>query len=367
MTGQMWRIVSLYRVITLGYAALLIILNYGTYAHPAGGFAALAVMACWTAVTAVAYRRPAGRGPWMIAADFCVSVVLIISSLWIETGARIAAGAPTIPTAWAAGPVLACAVAGGPWAGISCALLIAAADFVEHPVLLPGGAFGSSFLLLIAGGVGGSIVRFGLRAEEQVERAARRDAAASERERIARGIHDSVLQVLALVSSRGLALGGEAAELGRLASEQEAALRALLVADGQQASRPGPLDICGLIEPFAGSRITVSCPATPVLLPAVAATALSGAVASALDNFVRHAGPDARAWVLVEDEGQQVRVSVRDDGAGFGDGRLAAATAEGRLGVSHSIVGRLREVGGTACLTSTPGLGTEVELRVGRT
>jgi signal transduction histidine kinase len=62
-----------------------------------------------------------------------------------------------------------------------------------------------------------------------------------------------------------------------------------------------------------------------------------------------------------------VTVSVRDDGAGFGEGRLAMAAAEGRLGVSHSIVGRIREVGGTASLTSSPGLGTEVELRVSRT
>jgi len=168
------------------------------------------------------------------------------------------------------------------------------------------------------------------------------------------------------VSSRGRALGGEAAELGRLAGEQEVALRALLADDSQPSLPPGLLDVRSLVEPFGDGRITVSCPATPVLLPAVAATGLSGAVTAALDNVVRHAGQDARAWVLVEDEGWQVRISVRDDGAGFEDGRLADAAAEGRLGVSHSIVGRLREIGGAACLTSSPGLGTEVELRVGR-
>lgn len=367
MAGQMWRVVSLYRVITLCYAAVLIIRDHGFYAHPAGGLAALAVMTGWTAMTVAAYRRPAGRAVWVIVADLCVAAALIVSTRWIDTAARVDAGAPTIPGAWAAGPVLACAVAGGPWAGIASGLLISAADFGEHTVKPPGGTFNGTVLLLIAGGVGGYLVRLGLRAEAEIERAARLDAAASERERIARGIHDSVLQILALVSSRGRALGGEAAELGRLAGEQEAALRALLTADSQPTFRPGLLDVRSLVEPFADSRITVSCPATPVLLPAVAATALSGAVTAALDNVVRHGGPDARAWVLVEDEGEQVRVSVRDDGTGFGDGRLAEAVAEGRLGVSHSIVGRLREVGGTACLTSSPGLGTEVELRVGRT
>jgi len=73
-----------------------------------------------------------------------------------------------------------------------------------------------------------------------------------------------------------------------------------------------------------------------------------------LDNVRRHAGDTARARVLAEDDGSLVRVTVRDDGAGFCGSRLAeAATA-----------GRLRAAGGTACLESAPGQGTQVELRV---
>ena len=77
-------------------------------------------------------------------------------------------------------------------------------------------------------------------------------------------------------------------------------------------------------------------------------------------------GPTRGAWLLVEDEGAHVQVSVRDNGSGFAAGRLAEAEADGRLGVPHSIVGRLRAVGGAACVTSSPGQGTEVELRVAR-
>jgi signal transduction histidine kinase len=55
---------------------------------------------------------------------------------------------------------------------------------------------------------------------------------------------------------------------------------------------------------------------------------------------------------------------VRDDGRGFDPGRLAAAAVSGRLGVSQSIIGRLRDAGGTAVVTSRPGQGTEVDLRV---
>ena len=68
--------------------------------------------------------------------------------------------------------------------------------------------------------------------------------------------------------------------------------------------------------------------------------------------------------MLVEDDGSAVRITIRDDGRGFAPGRLAAAAAGGRLGVSQSIIGRMREVGGTATVRSVPGSGTEVELHV---
>lgn len=362
----MWRAVSVYRIITLIYAAVLIIRDHGTYAHPAGGLLVLAAMTGWTGVTITAYYRPSGRARWLIAADVAVAAVLILSTRWIETAAAIGAGAPTLPVSWVAAPVLACAIAGGPWVGLAGGLVMSAADLLERGTLLLQNTFSANVLLLIAGGVGGYVVRLTARAEQTISEAASREAAISERERIARGIHDSLLQVLALVSSRGRALGGEAAELGRLAAEQEAALRSLLSRDSYEDPGSGLLDVRNVIEAFHGGRVTVSCPATPVLLSAASARALGGAAAEALDNVRRHAGPGARAWVLVEDDGAAVRVSVRDDGAGFGKTRLARAAAAGRLGVSHSIMGRLREVGGSACLTSSPGQGTEVELRVPR-
>ncbi|MCZ4608075.1 ATP-binding protein, partial [Streptomyces sp. Lzd4kr] len=95
-----------------------------------------------------------------------------------------------------------------------------------------------------------------------------------------------------------------------------------------------------------------------------AARELAAAVGAALDNVRRHAGEQARAWILVEDEPGEVIVTVRDDGPGIPEGRLAQAEGEGRLGVALSIRGRLRELGGSAELISVPGQGTEVELNV---
>ena len=79
---------------------------------------------------------------------------------------------------------------------------------------------------------------------------------------------------------------------------------------------------------------------------------MAAAVGAALANVDAHAGDAARAWVLLEDEGAELVVSIRDDGVGFGAVRLAAARAEGRLGVSGSILGRLRDLGGSAAVTS---------------
>jgi signal transduction histidine kinase len=60
-------------------------------------------------------------------------------------------------------------------------------------------------------------------------------------------------------------------------------------------------------------------------------------------------------------------VSVRDNGPGISPGRLEAARAEGRLGVSESIQGRVSDLGGTASLVSAPGQGTEWEITLPKT
>ncbi|HET9257913.1 MAG TPA: ATP-binding protein, partial [Pseudonocardiaceae bacterium] len=202
------------------------------------------------------------------------------------------------------------------------------------------------------------------RATERLRRAARAEAATAERERLARSIHDSVVQVLARVAARGGQLGGEAGELARLAGEQEIALRSLLSAT--PVSAMGERDLAGAIARLASPRVEISVPATTVPLPVSDVEELVALTREALANTARHGGPEARSWVLVEDLGDEVVLTVRDNGPGVGTGQLAEAESDGRMGVSRSIRGRVADLGGTLTLDSGPGRGTAWEVRLAR-
>jgi signal transduction histidine kinase len=368
--APLWRSLGVFRVAALAYAVVRVLMGVRRYAHPGAGWAVLAVMIGWTGAMLWAYARPRVRGWPLFTVDLVVATVLVLASRPIVGAEELGAGQSIIPVTWHAAPVLAWAVAGGRTLGVIAGAVLGVCDFGTQAIGVPGGGSPTGAVLLLLGGVTvGHVARLAVVAEERLQRATELEAANRERERLARDIHDSVLQVLALVQRRGAEIGGAAAELGRLAGEQEAALRAL-VAFGRPATDPDsgePMDLRAALARFAAPDVTVAEPAEPVLLPGPTARCLAAAVGAALDNVRRHGGPHPRAWLLVEDEPEAVTVTVRDDGPGIEPGRLDAAAQEGRLGVAQSIKGRLAELGGTVGILSTPGEGTEVELRVPRT
>jgi signal transduction histidine kinase len=377
----LWRALAVFRFASLGYAALrLAVIDRADYSRPGWAWAVIAVMTVWTVGTTIAYARPERRARVLLSVDLAVTAGLVLSTAVLQYPQALRHGVTPVTATWLAGPVLAWAIRYGRRAGTIAALIMSGCDLA----LVRGGsisvALNGVVLLLLAGVIVGHLARLAAEVEEERRRVIEVEAASRERERLARNIHDSVLQVLALVQRRGAEAGGAAAELGRLAGQQEAALRAL-VGSGTSAAdagasavpgapgapgAPGEVDLRAALLPAQTDRVTVSAPAQAVLLPRAAAGELASAVRAALDNVRRHCGAEARAWVLVEDEPGLVTVTIRDDGPGIPDGRLAEAAATGRLGVSHSIRGRLRDLGGSASIRSVPGEGTEVELRLPR-
>jgi signal transduction histidine kinase len=365
----LWRAVAVYRVASLGYAAVLVARNVADYRHPMGGWVVLAAMTAWTGYALYAFADRDRRTRPLLVADLLVATGALLATAWVERPERILTGVPTLPTAWVAGAVLAWAVCGGKRYGAVAASVVAVATLSIRT--LTGGEFqltqptlNGIVLLLLTGVVLGHGVELAHEAETRLAQAVELAAATRERERLARHIHDSVLQLLALVQRRGGELGGEAAELGRLAGEQEAALRALIGSRDDPPDAPGDADLRTLLAALTSATVTVSTPASAVRLPTRTAREVAAAVGAALENVRRHCADGVRAWVLLEGDEHAVTVSVRDEGGGIPPGRLAAAEADGRLGVAQSIRGRIRDLGGTVTISTMPGEGTEVEISI---
>ena len=367
LQAQLWRGIAAFRFASLAYAAVLLVVDRADYERPVLAWAVLAGMTGWTVVTSYAYAVPARRTRALLTADVAVTAAALLSTLAVQWPGE--GSAMPVTATWAAGPVLAWAVAYGRRAGMAAAVVLGLCDIARHRPISSAyhaSALNGPILLLLAGWVVGYVSRLAVQAEQAVQQAAQVEAASRERERIARGIHDSVLQVLALVHRRGIEAGGEAAEIGRLAGEQETALRTLIAAGSVAQLPPGELDLRSQLSLESSVAVSVVTPAEPVRLGSAAAQETTLAVRAALDNVRQHCGPTAKAWVLVEDEGTQITVTIRDDGPGIPADRLAEAAADGRLGVSQAIRGRIRDLGGSAEITSGPGTGTEVVLRIPR-
>ncbi|MFF5079924.1 MacS family sensor histidine kinase [Actinoplanes sp. NPDC000266] len=361
----LWRAIAVYRIAALTYATILVVSNVGDYLRPVLAWPVLAAMAAWTVVTTYAYGNPARRRPPLLVADLLITMAALAASVLVVGRGALEAGRPTLAVAWHVAPVLCWAVAGGRRAGIAAALAMGATDLIVRAHYDQAALTGAVLMLLAAIAVG-YLVRIAEVAQERLERAVELEAATRERERLAREVHDSVLQVLALVKRRGVGLDGEAGELARLAGEQETALRSLMAGRALSDPQGAELDLMALLEAYASPVVTLSGPAGPVPLPATAARELRLAVAAALDNVARHCPPGTKAYVFVEDEPDEVVVTVRDDGCGIEPDRLAEAEAQGRLGVAQSIRGRVAELGGRVSIVSAPGEGAEVEMAVPR-
>jgi signal transduction histidine kinase len=356
---RMFSWLAVLRIVLLLHAVALNVYRRDNFVHPVAGAVCLGLMAAWTFVAIWAYDDRRRRTPVLLLLDLAVAVAAVLASPVLK-GDGLSA---TVPAFWVVGALLAWAIHWHWLGGLVAGVAITAADLSvrEH---VTQANYGNAFLLLIGGPIVGFMVESLQRMAADRDRAQRDAAAAAERARLARAVHDGVLQVLGLVQRRGHELGGDAAELGRLAGEQEVALRTLIrEQDSVALAAAGTTDLAAALAHFESRPGVEVATAGRVEVPAALAAELVSVVGACLDNVHQHVGPDARAWVLVEGWPDRVEISVRDEGPGIPEGRLEAAAADGRLGVSESIRGRVADLGGSARVTSGPD-GTEWEIAV---
>jgi signal transduction histidine kinase len=361
---------DVFRPLAAVYATGLAWQRHETMVRPWVAGLVLGVMFAWS-IGLLFYRRRTVR---VVVIEVTIAVVGILATMLAESPEAIAAGQFTIPTIWAAGSVAGGAVVAGVRGGLLAAAAIVAADLVEvggHPTQ---STVHNIVLVVLLGGLIGlavDLARTGLAREEQVLLERER---LHERERIARVVHDGVLQSLAYIHRRGDEIGGDAAELSVIAAEQERSLRRFVSGTGAPDADVADLrgvegaevDLRVLLTAHERPEVVVVVPADPVVVDRLVAVEVDAAVVAALDNVARHAGPGAHAWLLLEGDSHGIELTIRDDGVGAEPADLLAAADRGRLGVSASIRGRVEDLGGTVTWSTRPGGGCVVRMTVPR-
>ena len=220
---------------------------------------------------------------------------------------------------------------------------------------------------------------------QRLERAREADARAArteERSRIARELHDvvahhvSVMTVQAGAARRILHRDPESVQdaltaieqMGRTALGEMRRLVGVLRTEAEPARselspQPGVHDVNHLVEQLRETGLQVQLwveGESRSLSPGVDLAAFR-LVQEALTNTLKHAGPQARAWVRIQYADRQLRVEVEDDGRGLvsGLGRPGDANGHGLMGMRE----RVALYGGDLRIGPRSGGGFEVRAR----
>jgi len=303
-------------------------------------FVASVVPVSVLAVVLVADPGRMGQLPWMVSASTSAAATAAIA--W---GAR---------TAWIA-------------TGALTALIWTLSALVGD--LIPNRVANDTQVLIISIAIialSGALIRSGRAIDEATVSAlaaAERRAAAQARqaaaERARAIVHDDVLAAL-LLAARGIP------QLDRLVSEQAAiaAERVRTLAEPERSADVRLVDLADRLREVARAESPAVAFSTRVVrgavgaVPAAAAIALVAAARQALANSARHA-PGSQTSLILFGMRDGVRVVAADDGPGFD----IASIGSDRLGVTGTILGRVRAVADCeADIRTGPGAGTSVTL-----
>jgi signal transduction histidine kinase len=200
--------------------------------HPLVAVAAVIATGVVTALAQAALRGPGwerAMGPALLSVEVGVAFAVIAADGWVKQG-RVTG--QNLAGLWPLAAILVAAVAGGAVWGAGVGVFFSLGRALAAAVAgVPAGQAGRTAVGVVStavswvlvGAVCGTIVRLLRRSQHQL-------AEAEARERIARDLHDGVLQTLALIERRS-----PSPDIARLARDQERDLRAYLF-DDQRAT-----------------------------------------------------------------------------------------------------------------------------------
>lgn len=200
-----------------------------------------------------------------------------------------------------------------------------------------------------------------------------------ERKRLARELHDDASQQILLLTHGidNIAYKAERYssqelrnELGRLYELSQQTYQS--IKHYAQALRPSILDDLGLvaaikwlaeeIHKLSGIEIQVKTDIIPLLSPETQLV-LFRIVQESLNNVHRHSGA-SEASITVECQGDEIRVTISDNGKGFNLPRqLSEFASQGKLGLT-GMTERVQLIGGELEVRSDEGKGTTIVVRV---
>ncbi|MBI4278623.1 MAG: GAF domain-containing sensor histidine kinase [Armatimonadetes bacterium] len=202
-------------------------------------------------------------------------------------------------------------------------------------------------------------------------------AVTQERNRMARELHDTLLQTFI-----GILLQMEIVErlLGRSGRrvQRQVALAKSLAEEGIASARqsvwalraPTPqrslaqllAEETERLQQLSGCRTSFQVSGTPAALPSAVEDNLLRIAQEAVHNIRRHSEARA-AWLTLEYGAGEVCLVIRDDGRGFDPSTLDALREQGHFGIL-GMRERVRALDGEIVVESEPGAGTRIAVRI---
>lgn len=338
-----------------------IVIFDGQIRHPVAAWAGVAAALAITLWSTIAVRRrPAVLvGPVFVGAEVCLALGLSVLDGYVFNPGHVFATTQSLATQW---PLLTMATVGfayGPAVAAAAGVLVGPAewmgaaangiaDFSRRQIV---SFVATSIFFAACGAVFGWLAEALQRAESEI-------ADRRARDEMARVMHDTVLQTLALVSRRTDNSDPELANAARAADRD---LRAFLFGVATRSDVDLEARIRTEVERVRQDSLTpvsVSVLDDGCTLDDASQDLVARAIGEAVANAHEHAHANGIVVFVETDPDGHIFASVNDDGCGFDPN--APRTSHG---IDESIDARIRSIGGRTTInsaTSGPRTGTEV-------